>query len=428
MDFGQNFAGWTRLHVDGRAGQTIYLRFAEDLNADGTIYTDNLRTVNPADRYICKGGGMETWEPRFTYHGFRYVQIVGLTEKPTKETLTGIVAHSGGPITGTFESSSPMLNRLYQNVQWSQRSNYFETMTDCPQRDERYGWTGDAHFFMPTAAYNQNAASFFTKWFLDCVDTQKEPTGNISNGAAGLPARRRQCFTRLVCCHDGSPWMIWQRYGDAQPIEDRYAALRLYMTQWQKFAIQVDEGQNGKQKSKKGKSDYRIIGDWVALEKGTSREFIGRVFGYLLSRHMAEFARITGHDGDVRTFTDLAVNFRAEVIRKHIAPDGTVTGDTETAYALVCRHHLYEPAQEKLIHEKFHQRMLADKYAVLTGFHGAGNLLQGLTAIGLATDASKTILNEEPPSWGGMVKLGATTIWERWKGKMRGRACSTRQK
>ena len=211
--------------------------------------------------------------------------------------------------------------------------------------------------------------------------------------------------------------MIWQRYGDAQPIEDRYAALRLYMTQWQKFATQVDKAKNGKAKSKKGKSDYRIIGDWVALEKGTSREFIGRVFGYLLSRHMAEFARITGHDGDVRTFTDLAAHFRAEVIRKHIAPDGTVTGDTQTAYALVCRHHLYEPAQEQLIHEKFHQRMLADKYAVLTGFHGAGNLLQGLTAVGLATDAGKTILNEVPPSWGGMVKLGATTIWERWEGK-----------
>ena len=151
VDFGQNFAGWARLQVNGKVGQTIYLRFAEDLNPDGTIYTDNLRSVNLANRYICRGGKVETWEPRFTYHGFRYIQITGLSAPPTPETLTGIVAHSGGPITSTFDSSSAMLNRLYQNVQWSQRSNYFETMTDCPQRDERYGWTGDAWFFMASS-------------------------------------------------------------------------------------------------------------------------------------------------------------------------------------------------------------------------------------------------------------------------------------
>ncbi len=410
FDFGQNMAGWTRLKVSGRAGQTIYIRFGEDVNPDGTVYTDNLRTVNPADRYICKGGVVETWEPRFTYHGFRYAQIVGLTDKPTKETLTGIVAHSGGPITSTFDSSSPMLNRLYQNIQWSQRGNYFETMTDCPQRDERYGWVGDAHFFMASSAYNQNAASFFTKWFLDCVDTQKKKDGNISNGAPGYRPGGGNASLDWSAAMMITPWMIWQRYGDAQPIQENYAALRFYMTQWQKFAVEVDQ-------PKRGKPDYRIIGDWVALEKGTSREFIGRVFGYMLSGHMADFARLTGHDEDVRPFTALAAHFRSEIIQKHIAPDGTVTGDTETAYALVCRYHLYEPTQEKLIREKFQNRMLADHYTVLTGFHGAGNLLQGLTEIGLPADAAKTILNEEPPGWGGMVKLGATTIWERWEGK-----------
>jgi len=188
--------------------------------------------------------------------------------------------------------------------------------------------------------------------------------------------------------------------------------LRLYMTEWEKLAEEMDA-----QPRNPDSFQGRILGDWVALEKGTTREFIGRVFGWRLSRQMADFARITGHDDDVRTFTDLAGHFRAEVITKHIASDGTVTGDTETAYALVCRYHLYAPAQEKLIRDKFEKRMQADHYAVLTGFHGAGNLLQGLTDIGLPADAAKTILNEEPPSWGGMVKLDATTIWERWKGK-----------
>jgi len=412
VDFGQNFAGWARLKITGQAGQTIYLRFAEDVNPDGTIYTDNLRSVNPADRYICKGGGLETWEPRFTYHGFRYVQIVGLTEKPTKEALTGIVAHSGGPITSAFDSSSPMLNRLYQNIVWSQRSNYFETMTDCPQRDERYGWVGDAYFFMASSAYNQNGASFFTKWFLDCLDTQHENTGNISNGAPGNRPGAGNAQLDWSAAAMVTPWTIWRRYGDTQPIIDHYAALRLYMTQWEKFAKDVDARDR-----KKGPAPYRIIGDWVSIEKGTSKEFIGRVLGYMLSTQMAEFARLAGQDDDVRTFTDLAAHFRDEVIDKHIGVDGTVDGDTQCAYAYVARLGLYKPEQEDLIRAKFRERMIADHYAVLTGFHGTGNLLQGLTALGLAPEASKTILNEEPPSWGGMVKLGATTIWERWQGK-----------
>jgi alpha-L-rhamnosidase len=413
VDFGQNFAGWARLKVNGKSGQTLYLRFAEDIYPDGTIYTANLRGANPADRYICKGGGTEFWEPRFTYHGFRYVQINGLTEKPTPETLTGIVANSGGPITSHFESSSPMLNRLYQNVQWSQRSNYFETMTDCPQRDERYGWVGDAWFFMASSAYNQNGSSFFTKWFLDCVDTQNPKSGNISNGAPGYKPGAGNAQLDWSAAMMVTPWTIWQRYGDSQPIKDHYPALRLYMTQWEKFAKQVNQFES----KGKGPPPYKIIGDWVAIEKGTTREFIGRVLGYLLSTQMAAFAEIAGKPEDIRTFTDLAALFRNEITGKHIAKDGTVTGDTQAAYAYVTRYHLYNAEQEPLIREKFQQRISTDKHGVRTGFHGTGNLLQGLSAIGLPQEAGKTLLNEEFPSWGCMVKRGATTIWEHWDGK-----------
>ncbi len=414
IDFGQNFAGWTRLNVRGKTGQTIYLRFAEEIYPDGSIYTANLRGANPADRYICKGEGIETWEPRFTYHGFRYVQLTGLTEKPTAETLIGIVANSGGPITSHFDSSSPMLNRLYQNIQWSQRSNYFETMTDCPQRDERYGWVGDAWFFMASSSYNQNAASFFTKWFLDCVDTQNPKTGNISNGAPGNKPGAGNAQIDWSAAMMMTPWTIWQRYGDAQPIRDHYAELRLYMTQWEKFSKQVNQFEA---QPKKGPPPYKIIGDWVSIEKGTTTEFIGRVVGYLLSKQMAAFAEITSNTTDIRTFTDLAENFRKEIITKHIAPDGTVTGNTQTAYAYITRYKLYNLEQEPLIRQKFQERITADKHGVRTGFHGTGNLLQGLSAIGLNEEAGTTLLNEEFPSWGSMVKRGATTIWEHWDGK-----------
>lgn len=413
VDFGQNFAGWTRLKVKGRAGQTVYLRFGEDLNPDGTVYTANLRGVNPADRYICRGGAEETWEPRFTYHGFRYVEIIGLTEKPTADTLTGIVAHSGGPITSTFDSSSPMLNRLYQNVQWSQRSNYFETMTDCPQRDERYGWVGDAHFFLASSAYNQNGASFFTKWFEDCVDTQKANTGNISNGAPGNKPGAGNAQLDWSAAMMITPWTIWQRYGDARPILTYYPQLRHYMTQWEKLIDQLTDN------PAVGKKDasYRIIGDWVSLEKGTTREFIGRVMGYQLSQQMVDCARLAGNTADEATFTRLAARYREEILRLHLKPDGKVTGDTQCAYAYLTRLGLYEPAQAAAIREQFRRRMETDRFTVQTGFHGTGHLLPGLSAMGLDDLAARTLLNEAGPGWGAMVRRGATTIWERWESK-----------
>ncbi|MDA7881962.1 family 78 glycoside hydrolase catalytic domain [Akkermansiaceae bacterium] len=412
FDFGQNFAGWTRLRISGEPGQHIYLRFGEDLNTDGTIFTDNLRSINPADLYICHGVGVEIWEPRFTYHGFRYVQIVGLKQKPTQETLTGIVAHSGGPITSSFSSSSPMLDRLYQNVQWSQRSNYFETMTDCPQRDERYGWTGDAHFFMGSSAYNQNGTSFFNKWFQDCLATQKPKSGNISNGAPGNKPGAGNGSLDWSAAMIITPWMIWNRFGDTQPILENYDALRLYMTQWEALPDKMAPSGKGSKKD-----SYKIIGDWVSLEKGTTKEFIGRVMGYQLSKQMVDFATLKGNQKDLETFTALAGRYRSEIIAKHIDKNGKVTGDTQCAYAYVARLGLYEPHQKTRIREQFRRRMEADQFTVQTGFHGTPNLLQGLTKIGLNSEAGKVIMNERSPSWGAMVNRGATTIWERWEGK-----------
>lgn len=412
IDLGQNFAGWARLKLSNTtAGQVVYCRFAEDLNADGTIYTDNLRSVNPADRYICKGGRTETWEPRFTYHGFRYVQILGLKVKPGKDAVTGIVAHSSGPITSTFSCSSPMLERLYQNIQWGQRSNYFETMTDCPQRDERLGWVGDAHFFMNSSAYNQQGASFFTKWFLDCLDTQGT-NGNIRDGAPGYSPGAGNAHLDWTAAVMVTPWTIWEYYGDTQPILQHYAELKRYMGIWQQFAADINAGPG----EPNGGLGNHFVGDWCALQ-ATPNALIGRIFCYALSRQMVAFAQLTGQDDDVRTFTDLAERFRAEVISKHIAADGTVSGDSQTGYALIARYRLFEPAQEALVRERFHQRMVADNYGVMTGFHGTGHLLQGLSAMGLATDASKVILSEAYPGWGCMVKLGATTVWEHWDGK-----------
>lgn len=407
VDFGQNFGGWVRLNVKGSAGQMIYLRMGEDLNSDGTLFTENLGTINPSELYICKGGGgVETWEPRFAYCGFRYVQVAGLTEAPTTDTFTGIVAHSGGPITSTFDSSSPLVNRMFQNVLWSQRSNFFEIMTDCPQRSERFGWNGDAHFFMPSAVYNQNNASFFIKKFQDCLDTQKS-SGEIGNGSPGHnPGAGGNAALDWGAVLMSVPWEVWQRYGDPQPIIDNYDSLKAYMGLWQNFADAVDN--NG---------DYRIIGDWLSSEAHPSKAFLGRVFGYQLSTQMAAFAKLAGKPADEVTFTNLAAHFADEVRSMHIAADGTATGDMETSYANIGSTGLYTPQQKPAVMDKFQQRLATDKYGVYCGFNGVGKLLPALTSMGLIKEASKVLVNTNYPGWGNMVSLGATTTWETWGAK-----------
>ena len=186
FDFGQNMVGWVRLRVQGEKGTTIIIRHAEVLNPDGTLYTTNLRTALSTDHYTLKGGEEEIWEPRFTFHGFRYVELAGFPGTPTEETLTGIVVHSGIPASGKFECSDPLLNQLQHNIVWSQKGNFVDIPTDCPQRDERLGWTGDAQVFIRTAAFNRDVAGFFTKWALDLEDAQY-PNGVYASVVPNLP-------------------------------------------------------------------------------------------------------------------------------------------------------------------------------------------------------------------------------------------------
>jgi alpha-L-rhamnosidase len=252
------------------------------------------------------------------------------------------------------------------------------------------------------------------KWFQDCVDTQNDKNGNISNGAPGYKPGGGDAQLDWSAAMMITPNAIWQSFGDAQPIFQHYDALRRYMTQWEKLIGQINDFEA---KDKKGASPYKIIGDWVALEKGTTREFIGKVMGYIISKQMIDFATITKHTTDVATFTNLAAQYKASIIAKNIQPNGIVDANTQCAYAYVARYGLYNAEQKELIKQQFKNRIIADNYSVLTGFHGTGNLLQGLTTIGLVNEASKIITNEKSPSWGGMVKRGATTIWERWDGK-----------
>ncbi|HMD80023.1 MAG TPA: family 78 glycoside hydrolase catalytic domain, partial [Anaerolineales bacterium] len=274
FDLGQNMVGWVRLRVCGEKGTTVSIRYAEVLNTDGTLYTANLRTARNTDHYTLKGGGEEVWEPHFTFHGFRYVELLGFPGTPTEETLTGIVIHSEMALTGTFECSDPLINQLQHNIVWGQKGNFVDVPTDCPQRDERLGWTGDAQVFIRTAAFNMNVAGFFTKWTRDLEDAQVPdgaypavtPNPSVWSIGDGGPA---WADAGVIC-----PWTIYQCYGDTRLLEERYASMQRFIEFLSKTS------QNGL-RCYAEYTGWHGFGDWLALDGsdgrqgGTSKELIG---------------------------------------------------------------------------------------------------------------------------------------------------------
>ncbi len=255
FDMGQNMVGWVRLKVEGQAGTKVRMRFAEMLNGDGTVYLENMRSAKVTDYYTLKGEGEEVWEPRFTYHGFRYVEVTGLAGEPGKDAITGVVVRSNAPITSSFECSNPMLNKLYSNIMWGQRGNYWETPTDCPQRDERLGWTGDAQVFVRTGAYNMDIAAFFTAWLQTLNDNQHGDGQYPFIAPNGDPGSSSGWSDAGIIC----PWVMYSVYGDTRILETHYDNMAKwidYMKSTSKNLIRTNWG----------------FGDWLNLDgegKGT---------------------------------------------------------------------------------------------------------------------------------------------------------------
>ena len=270
-DLGQNMVGVVRLKVSAPAGTEVTLRHAEMLNPDGTLYTQNLRSAPSIDHYICKGSGLEIWQPRFTFHGFRYVEMTGLASRPASDAVTGIVIASDTPRTGEFACSDARINQLQSNIQWGQRGNYISVPTDCPQRDERLGWMGDAEVFIRTATYNADVAAFFTKWLVDVDDGQSAAGvfGNVSpnTDGGGVPAWGD---AGVIC-----PWTIYEVYGDKRILERHLPA----MIKWVEY-LQLHS--NGFIRDRDRGNDY---GDWLSIGANTSKEMIGTAF-FAYSTHL----------------------------------------------------------------------------------------------------------------------------------------------
>ncbi len=265
FDLGQNIAGWVRLRVNAPAGTRVTIRHGERLNPDGTLYTENLRRAKSTDVYICKGGGEEIWQPHFTFHGFQYVELTGLPAAPGKEAVTGCVVRSATATTGHFECSHPGVNRLWLNTLWSQRDNFLSVPTDCPQRDERLGWMGDAQVFLRTATYNMDVAAFFTKWMIDIEDAQTEE-GVFPDTAPRLDETIRFVGLDHLCGAAGwadagiiVPYLIWRMYGDRRIIERHWNA----MTKWMDWLERTNP--DGLRVNELGNN----YGDWLCIPSDT---------------------------------------------------------------------------------------------------------------------------------------------------------------
>jgi alpha-L-rhamnosidase len=415
FDLGQNMVGWVRLCVQGQKGTTVSIRYAEVLNPDGTLYTANLRTARNTDYYTLKGGEEEVWEPHFLFHGFRYVELLGFPGTPTEETITGIVVHSDITPTGTFECSDPLINQLQHNILWGQKGNFVDVPTDCPQRDERLGWTGDAQVFIRTAAYNMNVAGFFTKWAKDLEDAQfpdgaypaVAPNPSAWSIGDGGPA---WADAGVIC-----PWTIYQCYGDIHLLEARYESMQRFI----EFLSQTSQDGLRCYAEYKG---WHGFGDWLALdgsdgrEGGTSKELIGTAFFAYSSHLLAKIARILGKDDDAELDENYSTQAREAFVKHFVRPDGTLKGGTQTSYVLALHFDLLPKDLRPVAVAELVRNIEHRDNHLSTGFVGTPYLNRVLSDKDHLDTAYGLLKQTTWPSWLYSVTQGATTIWERWDG------------
>jgi alpha-L-rhamnosidase len=400
FDLGQNMVGWVRLVVRGRAGTEVALRFAEMLNPDGTLYTNNLREAKCIDRYILKGGGKEVYEPHFTFHGFRYVELTGYPGRPDPSDVTGVVLHSDLPPAGRFECSAPLVNQLQSNITWGQRGNFLSIPTDCPQRDERLGWTGDAQVFVRTATCNMDVARFFSKWMIDVEDAQ-QADGAFTDVVPFVAARTGTAAwgdAGVIC-----PWTIYQVYGDRRILERHYAAGARWIEYLQNNSTNLLRPAQG-------------YGDWLSVGADTPKDVLATAYFAQSTRLLAKIAAVLGKTSDARKYEDLFQQIKSAFQGAYLAPDGRIQGDTQTCYALALAFDLL-PAEKRSVAAQHLAQNVATKNGHLsTGFCGVGVLLPVLTQAGYLDTAYQLLNQDTFPSWLYSIKQGATTIWERWDG------------
>jgi alpha-L-rhamnosidase len=396
FNFGQNFAGWARLTLKRKITSSIQLQYAEALTPSGEVFTKNLRSAKNHDSYIPKGLDGEEWEPLFTYRGFQYVQVKGCKKEDIE--LTGIVLHSDVKRTGYFECGDSMINKLYQSILWSQRSNFFEVPTDCPQRDERMGWTGDMQVFQKTGIYNMNIGAFTARWLTSLNDGQSSKGGYADfaplhdlYGTAGW------ADAGIIC-----PLMQYKMYGDKQLLQTWYNNMVKY----------IDLTYNQSKNYIRDPSCWP--GDWLNVNAPLSESIVTNMyFGYSV-KLMAEIAAILNKKEDAEKYTALFNNIKQAFTKKFINANGTIEGNTQTSYTLSMAFDLVDSSKRAVTFAKLIEQIAARDYHISTGFLGVKHFFEVLSENGRSDIAYRVLKQQTYPGWLFNITQGANTIWESW--------------
>jgi len=412
IDFGQNLVGWEIVKVKGNAGDKITISHAEVLDKEGNFYTENLRAAKAQSTYILKGNDEETFAPHFTFYGFRYIKIEGYPGEIKPENFSAVALYSDMQPTGTFSCSNPLINQLQHNIQWGQRGNFLDVPTDCPQRDERLGWTGDAQVFSRTAAFNMNVNNFFAKWLKDVAADQEE-NGSISfvipnvlgPGAGGSAGWADVCTI--------IPWNIYLAYGDKKVLEQQYSSMKAWV-----------EYMNKKSKNYLWNTGFHF-GDWLfyrpfddndGRSAVTDKYLIAQCFFAHSTQLLINAGKVLGKPTDVATYMQLLQNIKDAFLKEYMTPNGRLVSNTQTAYVLALNFDMLPESQRAEAAQRLADNVKSYDNHLTTGFLGTPYLCHVLTRFGYDSVAYKLLLQGTYPSWLYPVKMGATTIWERWDG------------
>ncbi|PPF37944.1 alpha-L-rhamnosidase [Rathayibacter sp. AY1A3] len=409
VDFGQNISGWVRLSVSGPEGTTITLRHSEVL-IGGEADFETIRTAAATDRYTLRGAGTETWEPRFTFHGFRYVEVDGWPAELDPSALRAVVIHSDMTRTGWLETSEPLLNQLHSNAVWSMRDNFVGVPTDCPQRDERLGWTGDINAFAPTAAFLYDVRGVLGSWLRDLAVEQEEKgfVPWVVPDVLSTPSSPTALWSDVAV---SLPWALYREYGDEQILVDAYDSMTAFIRQ---VAGLLDE--NGLW------SRGFQYGDWLDPDAPNDNPAGGKTDRYLVAaaylcrttREMTDTASVLGRTADAEEFRALAQRVHAAFLDEFVSKTGRVVNETATAYALAITFDLLDDAQKAHAGDRLADIVARAGYRISTGFAGTPLVTDALSATGHLDEAYLLLLETGCPSFLYPVTMGATTIWERW--------------
>ncbi|MES2827957.1 MAG: glycoside hydrolase family 78 protein [Bacteroidota bacterium] len=412
VDFGQNLVGWAIVKARGAAGTKITLSHAEVLTKEGNFYTVNLRTAKQQNNYILKGSGEEVFEPHFTFQGFRYIKVEGYPGELNLDDFKAVAVYSDMKTTGKFTTSNPLLNQLQHNIQWGQRGNFVDVPTDCPQRDERLGWTGDAQAFASTAAYNMDVAGFFTKWLKD-VKADQTSTGAIPHVVPNVMDAGQSGATGWADVATIIPWDMYVLYGDKGILEVQYDSMK----KWVDFMT-------SKSKNNLWNQGFHF-GDWLFYRPDddndgrasvTDKYMIAQTFYGHSTQLLLNTANVLGKTDDIAKYGALLQNIKNAYVKEYMTPNGKLVSNTQTAYVLALQFDMLPETLRQQAAERLVANVRDYGNHLTTGFLGTPYLCHVLSRFGFDNVAYDLLMQESYPSWLYPVKMGATTIWERWDG------------